>query len=81
MTLSFSIFPVWIFRFQYVYAWLLWFEESESSNFLTSRIAFEYYYKQGVFCFAGATLALKFGYSEKATKIWNNLPIDLTFTK
>ena len=27
------------------------------------------HYKQGVFCFAGATLALKFGYSEKATKI------------
>ena len=24
---------------------------------------------------------LKFGYSEKATKIWNNLPLDLSFTK
>ena len=23
---------------------------------------------------------LKFGHSEKATKIWNNLPLDLTFT-
>ena len=24
---------------------------------------------------------LKFGHSKKATKIWNNLPLDLTFTK
>ena len=27
------------------------------------------------------TTSLKFGHSEKATKIWNNLPLDLTFTK
>ena len=26
-------------------------------------------------------IRLKFGHSEKATKIWNNLPLDLTFTK
>ena len=26
-------------------------------------------------------LSLKFGHSEKATKIWNNLPLDLTFNK
>ena len=26
-------------------------------------------------------LMLKFGHSEKTTKIWNNLPLDLTFTK
>ena len=30
---------------------------------------------------ANNTLLLKFGHSEKATKIWNNLPLDLTFTK